>query len=401
MNNHNFNNNVSNNLNYNNINMINNMNNNMMNYNMNNNLINNNIMNNTKNKMINNVMNYNMNKNMMNYNMNNNLINNNMKNNMMDNSMNKNIIDNNKIINKNNDDEQNNLIDFIFKEYEDYFPLIGLKKVGTPLNSILQCLLHIPELNGFFINKYLEHKDRLKKINDISETAGRLCEEYHKVVLDIFKHKDEIKYYVITKNFNNFLCNINGQLTKYGENDAKDLLLYLLQMMHEELNYFGDQKLKNIPKCNKLIEAESFNYFMTMNSNLNLSVISYLFYGILKSKTICKGCKKIIYDFQYFKILSFPTYNFKDSIFNINQGFKEFTKPKLMNDDNKYYCKYCKGFREAEVTTKIYYPPPYLIINIDYDKNKKYKPRKVNLEVELILKILQMNLINYLTFNIN
>ena len=172
-------------------------------------------------------------------------------------------------------------------------------------------------------------------------------------------------------------------------------------MMHEELNYFGDQKLKNIPKCNKLIEAESFNYFMTMNSNLNLYLISYLFYGILKSKTICKGCKKIIYDFQYFKILSFPTYNFKDSIFNINQGFKEFTKPKLMNDDNKYYCKYCKGFREAEVTTKIYYPPPYLIINIDYDKNKKYKPTKVNLEVELILKILQMNLINYLTFNIN
>ena len=33
-------------------------------------------------------------------------------------------------------------------------------------------------------------------------------------------------------------------------------------MMHEELNYFGDQKLKNIPKCNKLIKEESFNYFI-------------------------------------------------------------------------------------------------------------------------------------------
>ena len=114
-----------------------------------------------------------------------------------------------------------------------------------------------------------------------------------------------------------------------------------------------------------------------MNSNLNLSVISYLFYGILKSKTICEVCKTFIYDFQYFKILSFPTYNFKDSNFNIYQGFKEFTKPKLMNDDNKYYCQYCKGFREAEVTTKIYYAPPYLIINFDYGKNKKYIPRKV------------------------
>ena len=150
-----------------------------------------------------------------------------------------------------------------------------MEKVGTPLNSILQCLLHIPELNGFFINKYLDHKNRLKKINDISETAGRLCEEYHKIVLDILKQQDVKKNFVITKNFNNFLCNINGQFAKYGENDAKDLLLYLLQMMHEELNYFGDQKLKNIPKCNKSFEKESFDYFMTMNNNLNLSIISY------------------------------------------------------------------------------------------------------------------------------
>ena len=339
-NNNNFNNNVSNNLNYNNINMINNMNNNMMNYNMNNNLINNNMnnnmMGNMNNNLINNMMNNNMNKNMNNNmmdNMNNNLINNvmnynmnkNMNNNMMNYNMNNNLINmakdiniknnmnnkkigNNKIINKNKDDEKVNLIGFIYKKYEDYFPLIGLEKVDlTPLNSILQCLLHIPELNGFFINKYLEHKDKLKKINNKSETAGRLCEEYHKVVLDILKHQDAKKNSVITKNFNNFLCNINGQFSEYGENDVKDLLLHLLQMMHEELNYFGDQKLKNTPRCNKSIEVESFYYFMTINLNLNLSIISYLFYGILKSKTICKGCENIIYDFQDFKILSFPT----------------------------------------------------------------------------------------------
>ena len=49
-----------------------------------------------------------------------------------------------------------------------------------------------------------------------------------------------------------------------------------------------------------------------------------------------------------------------------------------MKDDNKCYCQNCKGFREAKVTTKIYYAPPYLIINIDYGKNKKYIPKEVN-----------------------
>ena len=57
-----------------------------------------------------------------------------------------------------------------------------------------------------------------------------------------------------------------------------------------------------------------------------------------------------------------------------------------MKEDNKCYCQNCKGFREAEVTTKIYYAPPYLIINIDYGKNKIYNPRKVTFGGEIDIK---------------
>ena len=49
-----------------------------------------------------------------------------------------------------------------------------------------------------------------------------------------------------------------------------------------------------------------------------------------------------------------------------------------MKGDNKCYCQNCNGFREAEVTTKIYCAPFYLIINIDYGKNKKYIPKTVS-----------------------
>jgi len=147
----------------------------MINNNMNNNLINNNINNNmiNSNMINNNMINNNMNNNLINNNMNNNMINNNMNNNM-----NYNIINNSKKINKNNGEQKDEF--YSFKKYEDYFPLIGLGKVGlTPLNSILQCLLHIPELTGFFIDIYSKQKDNLKKINKDSETAGRLCEEHY------------------------------------------------------------------------------------------------------------------------------------------------------------------------------------------------------------------------------
>ena len=48
-----------------------------------------------------------------------------------------------------------------------------------------------------------------------------------------------------------------------------------------------------------------------------------------------------------------------------------------MKGDNQCYCQKCKGLRDAKVTSKIFYPPPYLIINIDYGENFKYKPGKV------------------------
>ena len=141
-------------------------------------------------------------------------------------------------------------------------------------------------------------------------------------------------------------------------------------MMHKELNYLGDQKLKNLPKYNQLIEKESFNFFMTVNNNLNLSTF---------------------YDFQHFQILSFSTSNYKDKIFNIYQGFKDFIKPNLMSEEDKCYCQKCKGLREMKIMTKIYSP---LII-------KNINQIKLILEVLLILMLFVINHIILPRFNIN
>ena len=302
-------------------------------------------------------------------------------NNILDkkNNNNENIKNNEEKTKENNTEKKNIDINFKLIEYEDYFPLIGLRNVGLTcyMNSILQCLLHIPELNSFFINTYPEHKKKLKIINKDTETHGKLCEEFHNIVMEAYINHSQKYNYISPKKFNTYLSNVNPQFAKYEANDAKDLLLYLFQSMHAELNYYGDQKLKNVPKCNQLIEKESFDFFMTVNNNLNLSIISYLFYGVHKSTTICKGCNSILYNFQYFQFLSFPTFNFKNDKFNIYKGFKEFVKPEIMSGDNQCYCQKCKGLRDAKVTTKIYYTPPYLIINIDYGKNKRYSPSEV------------------------
>ena len=289
--------------------------------------------------------------------------------------------------NKDNDttDRENESIKSLLftSSYKRYFPLKGLSNVGLTcyMNSTLQCLLHIPELNDYFINKYLDQEEKLNKINKKTDTKGVLSKEYYLVVIGVCEdiiapksHKYNNSF--SPKSFNNTLSRLNSQFAQFEANDSKDLLLYLFQAIHEELNYFGDQKIK-IPKCNQLIESESYDFFMKVNNSLNLSIISYLFYGILKSITICSGCNSKLYNFQYFQFLSFPAYNYQGKQMNIYQGFKDFIKEEKMQGDNQCYCQKCKGLRDAKVNSFIFFTPPYLIINFDYGKDKKYKPSKV------------------------
>ena len=260
------------------------------------------------------------------------------------------------------------------------------------MSSTLQCLLHVPELNNFFINIYSEQKNNLKTINKKVETEGKISDEYYEIVKNIFQLQEKLKkknsnhkegYH--PKKFNDLISKLNPQFAKYEPNDSKDLLLYLFESMHEELNYFGDKKLKNIPNCNQLNKDDSFKFFFQVTTCLNFSIISYLFYGIMKSKTVCSECKNMFYNFQYFQFLSFPLSKYNRDYFNLYMGFKDFAKEELLTGDNKYFCQICKDFRDAKVNCKIVYTSPYLLINLDYGKNKKYQPSSIDFGIMIDL----------------
>ena len=261
------------------------------------------------------------------------------------------------------------------------FPLVGLENVGLTcyMNSALQCLLHIPELNNYFLNIYNNQKDILKIINKDAETKGLLSERYYDLIIDI--QKNNVKNYLDAKAitpicFHNTISLLNPQFKEFDANDSKDLLLFLFQSMHEELNYYGGNKLPSIPTCNQGIAQEALNFFWKVNNTLNLSIFSYLFYGIFETETECLFCNYKFYNFQYFQIITFPLYNHINNcqVYNIYRGFKDFIKKEKMSGNNQCYCQKCKQLRDCEVGSLIYLTPPYLIINLDYGKDKRYNP---------------------------
>ena len=274
------------------------------------------------------------------------------------------------------------------KGYEaDYFPIKGLNNVGLTcyMNSTLQCLIHILDLTYYFCNCYNEFKSAHLNMMLKTETEGKISAEYRKVLDGVYTDKKHANFFGIhtvdafsPKDFNNLISKLNPQFAKYESNDAKDLLTYLLQEMHEELNYYGSKKLDKIPKCNQLDEESSFQFFYLVNSTMNFSIISYLFWGVVKQTTTCMICKNRLYNFQYFQYLSFPLYKYTNKRFNFYSGLKDYIKPEILQGDNQFYCQICRMLRNATVESKICYPSPYLIINLDYGKNKIYNPDSID-----------------------
>ena len=447
------------NKNYYNNNTNNNYNNNLnnSNYNNSNNIYNININNRTKNNnyntiIINKINNKNSNNNANNYynisninNNNSNQINNN--NNFINNKKtilmskinnnNKNNSNNNKINNDNDNDDDNdnynqnkeNFKEDFFSNMESgtviipskkkpkeninnisyFFPLVGLNNVGSTcfMNATLQCLLHVSELSLYFLKEFPNDQQTLRKKNSSSESHGSISEAYCNLVNSVYEEdKKEISNSFFSfsnsnnksfapRDFKKKLGHYNPQFKYYEANDSKDLILYLLQTFHEELNYMGDQPFPTyLMRPDQLNRANSFNYFMQTYNIQNFSIASKLFFGTYENRTMCCKCRNLFFSFQKFEFISFPTHKYTGKTFNILDGFKDNREIQDLTGDNQYFCQICQAFCDGKICCCIIQPPNKLVINIDYGINKRFKVKKLIFE-EII------DITDYINFNFN
>ena len=203
---------------------------------------------NSNNQFQNNMQNFN--KNSFQNNMPNKFSFNNNNNNQMQQNIQNNLINVNQnkslenIINYNDEIEktaQKYFKSFFYQGLENgLFSQKGLNNVGLTcyMNSTLQCLLHIPELSFYFLNIYNKFKIANEKIMKKTESKGRIFAEYSVIVNEIFYGSVDFfgRNSCSPKKFNDVISKLNPQFSKYESNDAKDLIIYLLQEMHEELN---------------------------------------------------------------------------------------------------------------------------------------------------------------------
>ena len=161
------------------------------------------------------------------------------------------------------------------------------------INAILQCLANIEKLTKFFLGN--------KKI--ISKNKNKLSNVFLEVIENLWK-KDNKPY--DPQALISLINRINPLFMVPETSDSKDLILFLLKTLHNELN-----KAKVINQnFNNKIYQDDFNkyyknYFHYFKKNFQ-SIISGIFYGLHCSKISCNNCKKLSLNIEYFNILSIP-----------------------------------------------------------------------------------------------
>ena len=299
--------------------------------------------------------------------------------------------------------KQNELIErerkLIILEKKNKVVLIGLNNIGATcyMNATLQCLSNTKTLTEYFLNNY--RKDS-KKI---------MANEYYKVLKNLWDVDSVQKSYSPTS-FKEVLSQENPLFAGIAANDSKDLINFLIERLHQELNIINTNDINNnivIEQQDQTNELLMLKLFIEEFHQKFNSPISNLFYGILETKSQCQSCKIIKFNFQVYSFLEFPLQQVNQYYYNngtrplyTNDGknpdvdlyecFEYNRKVDLMTGDNQMYCNICNKLCDSYYSTILYSGPLYLIINLNRGKGAVYEC-KVNFPS-------QLNILNYITF---
>ncbi|KAG7468746.1 inactive ubiquitin carboxyl-terminal hydrolase 50 [Solea senegalensis] len=221
----------------------------------------------------------------------------------------------------------------------------GLDNFGNScyLNAVLQCLCSTVPLVEHLLNQ-----DTRK---ELARSKCRMAEVFVRLLEQMWLGRSTRCAPVETRSV---LCSILPQFNNYSQQDAQELLLFLLNALHDNLKKVVKRQMRQLKKDQSRICA---------NAAGDSTIVSHLFEGQLSYTTLCTHCSHQANSTQTFTVLSLalPSDVIKCSIQDCLSLFFEQT---ILSGGEKMLCSVCGLRRETAVLTCLDKAPEILMLHL-------------------------------------
>ncbi|TPX51593.1 hypothetical protein SeLEV6574_g00210 [Synchytrium endobioticum] len=182
---------------------------------------------------------------------------------------------------------------------------VGLNNLGNTcfMNSALQCLSNASPLTLYFASGRWGRE--LNRDNPLGK-GGEVAEAYADVISHIWQAADPRPTSFAPRDFKGAIGKASSQFLGYSQQDSQELLGFLLDGLHEDLNRIRKKPYTELPDYNgepdEQVAQRSWDLYLQRNN----SIIVDLFQGQYKSRVECRECHRWSIKFDPYMFLSVP-----------------------------------------------------------------------------------------------
>ena len=238
------------------------------------------------------------------------------------------------------------------------------------MNATLQCLSNVRSLREYFLddNKYYQ---------DVSGRNAELTKSFAEVLRKLWSQTSETYY--APKEFKEIISKMNPLFKGIQANDSKDLVLFLYENIHRELNNPSENPIDvNLDNIRNELKLFRKNYYPQ-----NYSIISKIFYYEQTSIMQCKRCNFMTYNYNIMNMIIFPLekvrlYMVKKkpggfTNITLNDCFEQNEQPEMLEGSNQIYCNNCHFSSDAISCNKFNTCPEVLTIILNRGKGLEFE----------------------------
>lgn len=254
--------------------------------------------------------------------------------------------------------------------------LVGLQNLGNTcfMNCSLQCLSHTMQLVDYFTTsnnwRYeINRSNPLGRNGEVAEAFGELLNTIYGNILDqanrhVTYKSDGSAPVIYPIRLKNTLAKYQPQFRGNNQHDAQELLAFLLDGLHEDLNQVQTKPwVEDIVSDGTIDDYEIAREAWYRYQQRNRSIIVDLLQGQLKCTLKCSECNTQSIKFETFMFLSLPVSTSSNTV-QLSDCLEEYCRAEKLDGDHQWRCPTCKTFRDADKSIKLWSIPPILIIHL-------------------------------------